>query len=56
MSDARAAYDASRTWGISLYPDGYRFAFTIVHDADTAYSRRLAPLFDVFDEDRKSVV
>lgn len=32
------------------YPDGCRFAFTIVHDADSAYSARLAPLFDVFDD------
>jgi hypothetical protein len=32
------------------YPPGYRFAFTIVHDADSAYSGRLAPLFDVFDD------
>jgi len=34
----------------SLYPEGCRFAFTIVHDADSAYSKRLAPLFDVFDD------
>ncbi len=33
-----------------LYPAGCRFAFTIVHDADSAYSKRLAPLFEVFDE------
>ncbi len=37
-------------WKISPYPDGRNFAFTIVHDADSAYSRRLAPLFEVFDE------
>jgi len=36
-------------WTISPYPDGRNFAFTIVHDADTAYSQRLAPLFEVFD-------
>lgn len=34
---------------MSRYPAGYRFAFTIVHDADSAYSKRLAPLFEVFD-------
>ena len=37
-------------WKISLYPNGYDFAFTIVHDADSAYSRRLAPLFETFDK------
>jgi hypothetical protein len=36
-------------WAVSLYPNGHPFAFTIVHDADSAYSQRLAPLFDVFD-------
>lgn len=36
-------------WTISRYPAPYRFAFTIVHDADSAYSQRLAPLFDTFD-------
>lgn len=39
-----------KEWSVSLYPDGYNFAFTIIHDADSAYSRRLAPLMDVFDE------
>lgn len=37
------------SWSLSPYPDGRRFAFTLVHDADGAYSRRLAPLFEVFD-------
>lgn len=37
-------------WSVSPYPDTHDFALTIVHDADNAYSRRLAPLFDVFDE------
>jgi hypothetical protein len=36
-------------WQVGLYPHGHAFAFTIVHDADSAYSRRLAPLFDEFD-------
>lgn len=36
-------------WRLSPYPAGHRFAFTIVHDADSAYSRRLAPLFEEFD-------
>lgn len=36
-------------WTVSRHPAGKRFAFTIVHDADSAYSRRLAPLFEVFD-------
>ena len=40
---------AREEWDISLYPNGHAFAFTIVHDADSAYSRRLAPLFEVFD-------
>ena len=40
----------SDKWRISTYPDGHNFAFTIVHDADSAYSRRLAPLFDTFNE------
>jgi hypothetical protein len=41
---------AKEPWEVSLYPDGYDFAFTIVHDADSAYSRRLAPLFEAFDD------
>jgi len=44
------AYDAADEWSLSPFPDGYAFAFTIVHDADSAYSRRLEPLFEVFDE------
>jgi peptidoglycan/xylan/chitin deacetylase (PgdA/CDA1 family) len=36
-------------WRLNLYPDGHAFAFTIVHDADSAYSLRLAPLFEEFD-------
>jgi len=39
-----------KEWSISLYPNGYNFAFSIIHDADSAYSRRLAPLFEAFDE------
>lgn len=41
---------AEKEWRISPYPNGYNFAFTLIHDADSAYSRRLAPLFEVFDE------
>ncbi len=41
---------AGNDWEISPYPDGHNFAFTIVHDADSAYSKRLKPLFDEFDE------
>lgn len=37
-------------WSVSPYPDGHSFGFTIVHDADDAYSARLAPIFKVFDE------
>lgn len=37
-------------WTLSRYPPGYKFAFTIVHDADSAYSERLRPLFEVFDQ------
>lgn len=36
-------------WRPSRCPANRAFAFTLVHDADGAYSRRLAPLFDVFD-------
>jgi hypothetical protein len=36
-------------WSISPYPAAHDCAFTIVHDADDAYSLRLAPLFEVFD-------
>jgi hypothetical protein len=36
-------------WRISPYPDGFDWAFTIVHDADDAYSARLAPILDSFD-------
>jgi hypothetical protein len=36
-------------WALSPYPDGKAFGFTIVHDADSAYSRRLAPIMDAFD-------
>jgi hypothetical protein len=39
-----------RQWRISRHPANYRFAFTIVHDADSAYSKRLEPLFDVFTQ------
>ncbi len=42
-------------WRLNLYPDGHTFAFTIVHDADSAYSLRLAPLFDEFDADRLKI-
>lgn len=35
-------------WRIARHPANYRFSFTIVHDADAAYSKRLQPLFDVF--------
>lgn len=35
---------------MNRYPEPHRFAFTIVHDADSAFSARLSPLFDVFDD------
>lgn len=44
-----SAATKSPDWRLSLYPNGHTFAFTIVHDADSSYSRRLAPLFDEFD-------
>jgi peptidoglycan/xylan/chitin deacetylase (PgdA/CDA1 family) len=47
---AAKSYDPADDWSISPFPNGYSFAFTIVHDADAAYSRRLEPLFEVFDE------
>jgi hypothetical protein len=46
---AVARFRSSRSWRISPYPDGKRFGFTIVHDADSAYSKRLAPIIDAFD-------
>ena len=42
-------------WKISPYPQAFDWAFTIVHDADDAYSLRLAPLFQVFDRHRIKV-
>lgn len=42
--------DGAADWSIGNFPDGYAFGFTIVQDADGAYSRRLEPLFEVFDE------
>ena len=45
-----AAVCVTDDWALSRYPPGYKFAFTIVHDADSAYSERLRPLFDVFDQ------
>jgi hypothetical protein len=41
--------DGDTQWRLSPYPDGHPFAFTIVHDADSACSKRLAPLFAAFD-------
>ena len=43
-------HDRNSQWTISPFPEEFDCAFTIVHDADDAYSERLAPLFDVFDE------
>ena len=40
---------ADGAWRLNPYPSGLAFAFTIVHDADSAYSARLAPLFEEFD-------
>ena len=37
------------TWSISPYPNDHNFAFTIINDVDGGYSKRLAPLFDTFD-------
>jgi len=37
-------------WALSPYPAPYRFAFTIIHDADSGYSERLRPLFTGFDD------
>jgi len=42
--------EESIEWSISPFPDGYSFGFTIVHDADNSSSKRLEPLFSVFDE------
>ncbi|HXQ23285.1 MAG TPA: hypothetical protein VN812_16530 [Candidatus Acidoferrales bacterium] len=45
----RSSPTSHGAWRISVYPDARELAFTLVHDADSAYSRRLAPLFEVFD-------
>lgn len=45
-----AAVCVTDDWTLNRYPPGYKFAFTIVHDADSAYSERLRPLFEVFDQ------
>jgi hypothetical protein len=37
-------------WRLSPYPSGKSFAFTLIHDADSGYSRRLAPLMDALEE------
>jgi len=37
------------SWALSPYPEARAFGFTIVHDADSAYSRRLAPIMEAFD-------
>ena len=37
------------TWLLSPYPAGKSFGFTIVHDADSAYSQRLAPIMESLD-------
>ena len=47
---AAQRHDPGDEWSVSPFPDGRTFGFTLVHDADDAYSGRLAPLFDVFDE------
>jgi len=42
-------HQTDESWEISPYPDGFNFAFTIIHDADDAYSKRLAPLIETFN-------
>ena len=37
-------------WRLHPYPNAKSFGFTIVHDADSAYSLRLAPIIDAFDD------
>lgn len=49
-SSPASAFKSNNEWEISPYPNGHNFAFTIIHDADSAYSQRLAPLFEVFDK------
>jgi hypothetical protein len=46
----RTGRGSATEFSIGLFPDGHAFGFTIVQDADGAYSRRLRPLFEVFDE------
>ena len=52
---AGSRIDPVPEWRLSLYPDAHPFAFTIVSDADSSYSRRLAPLFEEFDSDRLKI-
>jgi peptidoglycan/xylan/chitin deacetylase (PgdA/CDA1 family) len=54
---ATRIYLASRepAWSVSPFPNGHHFGFTIVHDADNAYSRRLAPIARVLDDLRMRV-
>jgi hypothetical protein len=46
-SNARASKPAE--WRLSPYPAGKSFAFTLIHDADSGYSQRLAPVMDALD-------
>ena len=46
----QSEHTGQQPWTLSAYPHGRDFAFTIIHDADDAYSKRLALLFDTFDE------
>lgn len=36
-------------WRLSPYPAGKSFGFTIIHDADSGYSQRLAPIIDAIE-------
>ncbi|MDH3208741.1 MAG: hypothetical protein OEO79_19240 [Gemmatimonadota bacterium] len=41
---------APSDWTLSPFPAPYRFAFSIIHDADSGYSRRLRPVFSCLED------
>jgi hypothetical protein len=39
-----------KDWRLNPYPNAHDFGFTIIHDADDSFSKRLKPLLEVFDQ------
>jgi hypothetical protein len=46
---SKATASDRAAWQLSPYPAGKTFAFTIIHDADSGYSQRLAPVMEALD-------